>query len=40
MYAMMWWHPIILVLVADVQASLFEDDKSKHILANTKWVAS
>jgi hypothetical protein len=37
MYAMMWWHPIILVLIANVRAGLFE---SRHILANARWVTS
>ena len=28
-----------LVLVDDMRAGLFEDDGSRHILANTRWVA-
>ena len=33
------WHLVVLVLIADVRASLFEDDGSGRILANTRWVA-
>jgi hypothetical protein len=31
-YAMMWWHHVILILVADVQDGVFKGDESRHYI--------
>ena len=36
----MQWHLVVLVLVANARAGPFEDDESRNILANTRWVSS
>jgi hypothetical protein len=32
MYAMMWWHPVILVLVADMRDGVFEGDENRTLI--------